>query len=324
MKWLLVACLAVVAAGFVSAQTVRWDMHIAWPEGNYHTQGANRLAELVKERTDGQLEIVVHAGGALGFRGPEVLRLVRGGTVPIAENFMENALGDEPIFGLFALPLTTDYDEAWALYQIAKPYFEATLERNNQLLLYATPWAPQGLYSQQLIRMPGDFQALRVRTAGENLTRFVDMLGATALTIPFGELYSALATGVINAVVTSPMTGVDASLWEVTSYFYPALIPNIPLNYAAVNKNAFDRLSPEVQEALLEVAAEIEAWLWETARLRQGEAQARLEAEGMTIVTEISDELAAHLQTPVETLVTAWAAEVGADAEAILQAFRSE
>lgn len=80
------------------------------------------------------------------------------------------------------------------------------MERNNQLLLYTTPWAPQGLYSQQLVGAPGDFQALRVRTAGENLTRFVDMLGATALTIPFGELYSALATGVINAVVTLPIT----------------------------------------------------------------------------------------------------------------------
>jgi TRAP-type C4-dicarboxylate transport system substrate-binding protein len=87
-------------------------MHIAWSEGNYHTQGAWRLAELVAERSGGQLDIVVHAEDALGFRGPEVLRLVRGGTVPIAENFMENALGDEPIFGLFALPLTTDYHEA--------------------------------------------------------------------------------------------------------------------------------------------------------------------------------------------------------------------
>jgi TRAP-type C4-dicarboxylate transport system substrate-binding protein len=324
MKRFVVIPLLVALVGLGLAQTTRWDMHIAWPEGNYHTQGALRFAEIVAERSGGRLEIVVHAGGALGFRGPEVLRLVRGGTVPLAENFMENALGDEPIFGLFALPLTTDYAEAWELYQIAKPYFEATLARNNQILLYTTPWAPQGLYSQQEVRAPVDFRALRVRTAGENLTRFVDLLGATALTIPFGELYSALATGVINAVVTSPMTGVDASLWEVTRYFYPALVPNVPLNYAAVNRSAFERLAPEVQEVVLQAAAEIEAWLWETAQVRQGEAQARLEAEGMTIVTEVSDEMAAHLRTPVETLVAAWVEEVGADAEAILQAFRRE
>lgn len=320
----LIALLLLALLGLTSAQTVRWDMHIAWPEGNYHTQGALRLANLVAERSGGRLEIVVHAGGALGFRGPEVFRLVRGGTVPIAENFMENALGDEPIFGLFALPLTTDYNEAWGLYQIARPYFEATLERNNQLLLYTSPWAPQGLYTRQEVRLPADFQALRVRTAGVTLTRFVDMLGATALTIPFGEMHPALATGVINAVVTSPMTGVDASLWEVTSYFYPALVPNVPLNYVAINRDAFDRLPPEVQEILLEAAAEVEAWLWETARIRQGEAQAQLEAKGMTIVTEVSDELAAHLQAPVESLVAAWAEEVGADARAILQAFRGE
>jgi TRAP-type transport system periplasmic protein len=205
--------LAALTALASSQQAARWDMHIAWPEGNYHTQGALRFAETVEERSNGQLEITVHPGGALGFRGPEVLRLVRGGTVPIAEVFMENVVGDAPIFGLFALPLTTDYEEAQRLYEIARPYFEETLEENNQILLYSTPWAPQGLYSQRLIETPADFEGLSVRTAGENLTEFVDRLGARALTIPFGELYSALATGIINAVVTSPTTGVDASLW---------------------------------------------------------------------------------------------------------------
>lgn len=303
------------------ALAANWDMHIAWPEGNYHTEGAHRLAELVADRTDGELTITVHSGGALGFSGPEVLRLVRGGTVPIAEVFMENVLGDEPIFGLFALPLTTDHDEAWELYQIARPYFEETLERNNQLLLYSTPWAPQGLYTQVEVAAPGDFAGLSTRTAGENLTRFVDELGARALTIPFGELYSALATGIINSVVTSPTTGVDASLWEVTDYFYPALIPNVPLNYTSVNLDAFSQLSPEAQEALLEASAEIEQWLWETAQVRQAEAQQRLEDEGMTIVTDVSPELAEHIDSPVEGLVDTWVEEVGADAEAILQEF---
>jgi TRAP-type C4-dicarboxylate transport system substrate-binding protein len=320
----LVVLLAAVLLGSTAFAQTRWDMHIAWPEGNYHTQGANRFADLVRERTGGEVDITVHAGGALGFRGPEVLRLVRGGTVPLAENFMENVLGDEPIFGLFALPLTTEYDEAWRLYEIARPTFEEVLERNNQILLYTSPWAPQGLYTQQQVESPDDFSSLTVRTAGENLTQFVEALGARALTIPFGELYSALATGVINSVVTSPTSGVDASLWEVTDFFYPALVPNIPLNLATMNRDAFARLSPEAQQAVLESARETETYLWEIAQERQGEARARLEAEGMTVITDVPEAVAAHLETPVEGQVQAWLERVGEPGEAILREFRGE
>lgn len=319
-----IVVLTLVLSALAGAQQTGWDMHIAWPETNYHTEGALRFAELVEERTDGTLSITVHAGGALGYRGPEVLRVVRNGVVPIAEVFMENVVGDEPIFGLFALPLTTDYDEAWELYQIARPHFDEVLEGHNQRMLWTSPWAPQGLYVQEPLEDPSAFEDLTVRTSGENLTQYVDDLGARALTIPFGELYSALATGIVNSVVTSPTTGVDASLWEVTDYFYPAFIPNIPLNFASVNRDAFDRLSPEQQETVLQAAVEVEEFLWETAREQRTVDQERLEEEGMTVVTDVPAEVSAHLETPAEANVNLWLRSVGERGEAILQEFRGE
>ncbi|MEX2536071.1 MAG: TRAP transporter substrate-binding protein [Trueperaceae bacterium] len=308
--------------GLVSAQQNAWDMHIAWPESNYHTEGAIRFAELVSERTDGALSVTVHSGGSLGYRGPEVLRVVRNGVVPIAEVFMENVVGDEPIFGLFALPLTTDYDEAWNLYQIARPHFDEALEGHNQIMLWTSPWAPQGLYVQERVEEPSDLEGLTVRTSGENLTRFVDALGARALTIPFGELYTALATGVVNSVATSPTTGVDASLWEVTNYFYPTFIPNIPLNFATLNRGAFNRLSEEDQQIVLDTANEVEQFLWETAREQRTEDQQRLEAEGMTIVTDVPPSVVEHFQAPAEDLINDWVESVGEAGEAILGEFR--
>lgn len=322
MSRVLVVFLTLLLAGLAGAQQARWDMHIAWPETNYHTQGAMRFAELVSERTDGAVNVTVHSGGSLGYRGPEVLRVVRNGVVPIAEVFMENVVGDEPIFGLFALPLTTDYDEAWTLYQIAQPHFEEALDRHNQMLLWTTPWAPQGLYVQERVEEPSDLEGLTVRTSGENLTQYVDALGARAITIPFGELYSALATGVVNAVTTSPTTGVDASLWEVTNFFYPTFIPNIPLNFATLNMNTFNQLSAEQQEIVVDTAREVEEFLWETAREQRTEDQERLEEEGMTIVTEVPDDVSEHLKAPAEDLIEEWAQSVGPAGEEILREFR--
>ena len=43
---------AVVAAGDVLAGT-KWDMHLNYPAGNFHSQGAQRFADRVKEATNG-------------------------------------------------------------------------------------------------------------------------------------------------------------------------------------------------------------------------------------------------------------------------------
>jgi len=58
----------VLIAGFGFAKT-KWDMHIAWPSGNFHTKGVVMFADMVAKKTGGDLEIVVHPGGALGFKG---------------------------------------------------------------------------------------------------------------------------------------------------------------------------------------------------------------------------------------------------------------
>ncbi len=49
-----------------SAKT-KWDMHLNYPAGNFHSKGAQRFADRVKEATNGELRIVLHPGSALGF-----------------------------------------------------------------------------------------------------------------------------------------------------------------------------------------------------------------------------------------------------------------
>lgn len=313
-------------AGFAFAQdVVRWDMHVAWPEANYHTQGAQRFAERVSERSGGRLEITVHSGGALGYSGPEILRVVQRGALPIAEVFMPNVLGDEPIFGLSEMPIVNEYDGAFELYQLGKPYYEQALARNNQRLLYVAPWAPQGLYTQNRIETAQDLSILRTRTAGPNVTRFVEEVGARALTIPFGELFSSLATGLIDSVVTSPETGVDASLWEVTDYFIEGFVPVLLTDMVTVNTDALGALPEEVREVVLEVAAELEGEMWELAQERQAVARETIQERGLTLIAEaeIPADIQAAREAAADAVLEAWLAEVGEDGQTIVEAFRS-
>ena len=47
----------------------KWDMHLNYPIGNFHSKGAQRFADRVKAETNGELNIVLHPGSALGFKG---------------------------------------------------------------------------------------------------------------------------------------------------------------------------------------------------------------------------------------------------------------
>lgn len=322
MKKVLLALGALLALGLAGAE--RWDMHVAWPPANFHTKGVMRFADLVKAKTGGKLEIVVHPGGALGFKGAEILRVVRDGTLPIAEVLMGNVQGDEPIFGLTSLPLlASSYDDAWRLYQIAKPYYEKALERNNAMLLYAVPWPPSGIYAKKLLKSTADFKGLKVRTYDANSAEFVRLLGAEGIAIPFSELYTALSTGLVNAVLTSTVTGVDAKLWEVTNYFH-RINYAYPLNMVIVNKAMFERLPKDVQEAVLEAAKQVEEEQWNNSKKADLASELALKNHGMTVVKNIDPELQKAMKDAAKKLWDKWLALAGEDGKAIFKAYFGE
>ena len=80
------------------------DLATAWPDGNFHTTNAKRFAEEVGKVTNGEIKINVHAGGSLGFKGPEQLRAVRDGLVPLADILNIQQVGDEPKPGTELIP----------------------------------------------------------------------------------------------------------------------------------------------------------------------------------------------------------------------------
>jgi len=318
---LLTAVLLLSGLGIAKS---KWDMHIAWPAGNFHTKGVVMFADLVASKTGGNLQINVHPGGALGFKGQEVLGAVRSGTLPIAELLMGNARGDDPIFGLTSVPLLVkNYDEAWKLYQIAKPYYEKALARHNAKLLYAVPWPPSGIYTKRQLKTTADFKGLKIRTYDSNSAEFVTLLGGQGIAIPFSELYTALSTGLVNGVLTSTQTGVDAKLWEVTDYFH-RINYAFPLNMVIVNKHAFDKLPADQQQAILDAAAEVEAFQWKASEKADLVSGIALTNHGMKVIKDITPELQAAMEAAAQRILDKWVAEAGAQAREVLDAFKGK
>jgi len=204
------ACMLTLgAAGIAQAQT-KLDLSTVWPDSNFHTANAKRYAEEVGKATGGQVQIIVHAGGSLGFKGPEHLRAVRDGLVPMADILNNQQIGDEPLFGLESLPfLIGSQDDMRALQKHTRPIYEQVAARNNQKILYVVPWPTQYLHMKAKADSLEGLKGIKVRVPDRNAADMLNAAGMAGILIPWGETIPALASGAVAGVSTSSSSGVD-------------------------------------------------------------------------------------------------------------------
>lgn len=313
---LMLSSLAVSAAA-----EEQWDMALAYSASNYHSQNAANFADLVGQLSDGQLTITTHPGGSL-YNGNEIFRAVRTNQIAIGERFM-SALGNEDaVLEVDAIPfLATSFDEARDLYESSKPTIAATLEEMGVMLLYAVPWPPQGLYSTDPINGPADLAGTRFRATNQMTTRLAELMGAQPTKIEAAEMSNAFATGVVNSMMTSAATGADRKMWEYIPVFTDVQAA-IPKNMVVANLSVWEALSPDIQSAVLEAAAQAEADGWAQAAEIADSAKAALAENGMT-VAQPSKELASGLSEMGEQLTTEWLERTGEAGSTIIDAYRN-
>ena len=312
----LVLLIMLFTAGDLLAKT-KWDMHLNYPAGNFHSQGVQRFADRVKEATNGELTIVLHPGSALGFKGPELLRAVAEGQLSIAEVPTGMVEGDAPVVALTAQPfISTNAFEQRLLYQLAKPTYAKELKRFKQFTLYTSVWPFSGIYTQRPIKSAADLKGLKMRVYDGTGLEFGKATGIAARKMPFSEVYPAMKAGLLDSMYTSSVSGVDAKAWEVLKYFTPINIVG-PVNMINVNLDAWNKLPKSIQETVLEIAAEMEDEMWNLAGDMDRESRATLTENGMTVNT-VNKAFRKELDNIGIELRKSWAAKAGKDAQTIL------
>ena len=126
-------------------------------------------------------------------------------------------------------------------------------------------------------------QGLSWRVYNAGTERIAQIVGAYPVTIQAADLPQALATGLINAFMTSSATGYDTKAWETMTYFYDTQAW-LPKNVTFVNKAAFDRLDKPTQDSLLKVAAAAEARGWWRSQDKTKWYGEQLAARGMKVL----------------------------------------
>ncbi len=298
----------------------KWDMPTPYGDGVHHTKNVRQFAEDVKSATGGELNIVVHSGASL-IKHPEIHRAVRSGQVPAGEMFMGLLGNDNPIFKADNIPfLASDFNSARKLWAASRPAIEASLAKDGIKLLFAVPWPPQGFYTKKPLNSGADLEGLKIRAYSPTTSRLAILLKATPTTVQTPEIPQAFSTGIIDAMVTSPSTGVSSQSWDYVSD-YTDTQAWIPKNMVIVNARAFKRLGDAEQKALLEAAATAETRGWEMAEAETSAKTATLAENGIK-VAQPSDQLKADLLAVGKTMGEEWAAEAGDAGEAIMAAYQ--
>lgn len=267
----------------IAQAPTRWDISIPWGPSEFHTVNAQRFAREVGTATNNAVQMTVHPGGSLGVRANETVRAIGDGVVPMAEFAAFQNVGDLPLLGIESIPfLIANYDELKTMHDLVRPTWERELERRNQLVLYIVPWPMQCFYFKRPIATAADLRGIRMRTYDRVTADMVTRLGMVPQQLTNPDVVPALASGRVDAVMTSGTTAVAQRYWEFLKHTY---ITNHlwASNLMVVNLEAWRRLPAATRTTIQDLAKRLEPEFWNVSKAEHDTRMNELRQNGMTV-----------------------------------------
>ena len=253
-------------------------------------QTGSHFKEKVEELTGGSVVVDVQASGVLGSEN-DVLDAILGGSTSI------------DISRISAFALTSYGCNKSKLLSI--PF---TFENRAHFWNFAnSELAPEFLNEPQELGLPvrgifygeegfrhfftvkpvsgiADFKGLKLRVSNDPVMNgMVEGLGANPTVVSFGELYSALQTGVVD--------GAEQPIANYKSNAFPEVANNLILDghtlgavQAVITDNAWNKLTENQQAAVMEAAADTQAFNADLSETAENKVLEELRSSGCNVV----------------------------------------
>jgi tripartite ATP-independent transporter DctP family solute receptor len=143
---------------------------------------------------------------------------------------------------------------------------------------------PRSVYSKKPIKTLADMKGLKLRVQQSDM--FVSMteaLGASPTPLPYGEVYTALNTGIIDAAENSMLSYETSRHFEAAKYYNlteHTLLPSVVI----FSKVIWDRLPAADQELIRKAAKDSVSYQRKLAQERQAQSKEALAAKGIQFV----------------------------------------
>lgn len=265
--------------------------HLAWMQ----------VAKLVEERTDGGLRLEVFANGTLGNER-DIIEGMQLGIVDLSCMSTGALASFSPAFMALDLPFIFDSRES-AYKVLDSEIGEELLVSLEDSMLTGVAFWENGFRNisnnQHDVIVPEDVKGLKLRTLENELQ--IDTfatLGANAIPMAWGEVYTALSQGTIHgqenplAIIYLNRIHEVTKHITLTGHFYAAA----PV---VMSKKNLEKLSPEYQEILLEAIREVTDYERELSQQSDIDYLQALEEEGIDVIEEIDKDLWLEAVQPV-------------------------
>ncbi|WP_018698611.1 TRAP transporter substrate-binding protein [Amorphus coralli] len=284
---LLGLALGLAFAGAVTAQAQDTTInlgHVTQPSHPFHT-GAEMFKEAVEAKTDGAVEVKIFPSRQLGD-DKELLEGVRLGTVDAAVISSAIFGGSTPLMDSLQLPfLIENYDDLSVV--LTSDEAQALLDGLSEIDLKGLGYYEGGqrhfLANGTEATTIDAMQGLKTRVVPAKLHLDIwNEVGVSPTPMPYGEIYTSLQTGVLDATEINLTSIFSEKLYEVADnavltshYFWPGVL--------VINPTRFAGLSEEQQAAIIAAAEETIAPQIAAAKEQDADARGKIEAEGVTV-----------------------------------------
>lgn len=216
------------------------------------------MAERLKEKSDGELTIKIYPNQQLGSER-ELLELLQIGTIDVTKVSGANMESFVPEFLVFSLPYLFRNkahveDVLWG--EVGRDILLSGIDKNFRGLTYYDAGLRSFYTKERAIKTPDDLKGLKIRVQESVMAiNFIEALNGSPTPISYGELYTALQSGIVDGAENNPPSFYSSRHYEVTGYYsltQHTAVPDILLTSTRV----WDNLNEEQRQWLQEAASE--------------------------------------------------------------------
>jgi TRAP-type C4-dicarboxylate transport system substrate-binding protein len=257
---LLVACAAPAgeAPGAAPVETIPWKFVGTASRGMIHFDEVDALtARDLIAMSNGRLDVEVYGVGEI-VEADELFAACKAGSVDMASSWGYHA-GEVPYNIVeYQLPMgfrnTSELNTFWYERGAFELSYAVYAEHNLHTLAPQNSFSFFPMYHSNVeIRDIDDIPGIKIRSYGA-FAALHEKLGATVIWIPFAELYTAVATGVIDGF-SNPTLGEskDMKFYEVCPYLIQPPIGYYLSAQQWCNMDSWNELTPDLQAMIEDV-----------------------------------------------------------------------
>ena len=224
--------------------------------------------EILKAKAGDKVTYEYHPGGVMGS-AREVHESMKGNAIQMFAGTVGDLAGYDKVCDISNFPyLFSSADQGNKVWEkIGPEFYDGVAKRAGWRIVYTWVGAPRDLTAKKAITKPEEVAGLKIRVPNWPIfiTYFKKYLKASPNVITFGELFTALKTGIVDAQENPVYRSMVSGFYEVTPYNMRTS-HCFDLNDVHVTEEFWKNLSPELQKLFTESAVETRAWTLNESR----------------------------------------------------------